>query len=82
MYFGLTDNKCRESLYKWWVKIEGLSYTEMRHLTERIGEQAERHSERDMVAEFSIPTWALLNGLESLGYKVNIKDLYFELKLR
>ena len=53
------------------MKIEGLTYTEMRHLTERIGEQAERHSEKDMVAEFSIPTWALLNGLESLGYKVN-----------
>ena len=59
----------RESLYKWWVKVEGLTYTETRHLTERVGEQAERQS--DMMAEFSLPTWVLLNALEGLGYKVN-----------
>ena len=49
--------------------MEGLTYTETRHLTERVGEQAERQS--DMMAEFSLPTWVLLNALEGLGYKVN-----------
>ena len=44
----------------------------MRHLTERVGEQAERQS--DMMAEFSIPTWMLLNALEGLGYKVMRKN--------
>jgi len=62
----------RESLYKWWVKVEGLTYTETRHLTERVGEQAERQS--DMMAEFSLPTWVLLNALEGLGYKVVTSD--------
>ena len=32
----------RESLYKFWVKVEGLTYTELRHVSERLGEQAER----------------------------------------
>ena len=67
----------RESLYKWWVKVEGLTYTETRHLTERVGEQAERQS--DMMAEFSLPTWVLLNALEGLGYKVNIYQQSIEI---
>ena len=78
----------RESLYKFWVKVEGLTYTELRHVSERLGEQAERmrkvvmeclfslmmdvtmFSERETVAEFSVPTWQVLNGLEVMGYKV------------
>ena len=78
----------RESLYKFWVKVEGLTYTELRHVSERLGEQAERmrnvvmeclfslmmdvtmFSERETVAEFSVPTWCLLNSLEGIGYRV------------
>ena len=58
----------RESLFKWWVKVEGLTYTELRLLSERLGEQAERQG--DAAAEFSVPTWSLLNSLEALGYRV------------
>ena len=58
----------RESLFHWWVKVEGLTYTELRLLSERLGEQAERQG--DATAEFSVPTWSLLNSLEGLGYRV------------
>lgn len=64
----------RESLYKFWVKVEGLTYTELRHVSERLGEQAERMSERETVAEFSVPTWCLLNSLEGIGYRVVTSD--------
>ena len=70
------------------MKVEGLTYTELRHVSERLGEQAERmrnvvmeclfslmidvtmFSERETVAEFSVPTWCLLNSLEGIGYRV------------
>ena len=48
--------------------MEGLTYTELRLLSERLGEQAERQG--DAAAEFSVPTWSLLNSLEGLGYRV------------
>ena len=47
--------------------MEGLTYTELRLLSERLGEQAERQG--DAGAEFSVPTWSLLNSLEGLGYR-------------
>ena len=50
------------------MKVEGLTYSELRHLSERLGEQAERQAET--AAEFSVPTWSLLNSLEGLGYRV------------
>jgi len=54
--------------------VEGLAYPEVRHLSERLGEQAERHCDKDQVTEFSLPTWMLLNALEGLGYKVITSD--------
>ena len=87
----------RESLYKFWVKVEGLTYTELRHVSERLGEQAERMrnvvmeclfslmkdvtmcSERETVAEFSVPTWCLLNSLEGIGYRVTSNLIKFVL---
>ena len=52
------NNKyCRENFLKWWIKVEGLGHSEVRHLAEKIGEQPEQHSEADKSAEFSIPSW-------------------------
>ena len=59
----------RESYYKWLVRVEGLTYSELRHLSERLGEQGERLGDLDMT-EFSLPSWMVLNALESLGYSV------------
>jgi len=66
----------RENYFKWWVTVEGLSHLDVRHLAEKIGEQPEQQSERDKTAEFSIPTWMVLNGLEQLGYKVVTSGQY------
>ena len=44
-------------MFKWWVKVEGLNHAELRHLTEKIGEQPEKQNELEKTAEFSIPTW-------------------------
>ena len=70
IFEGHSETSCifRESLFHWWVKVEGLTYTELRLLSERLGEQAERQG--DAMAEFSVPTWSLLNSLEGLGYRV------------
>ena len=43
------------------------------HLYRRLGEQGERLGDLDMT-EFSLPSWMLLNALESLGYSV-VEDL-------
>ena len=59
----------RESYYKWLVRVEGLNYSESRQLTERLGEAGERLADRD-ITEFSLPSWVLLNALESIGYLV------------
>ena len=59
----------RESYYKWLVRVEGLTYPELRHLKERLGLQGERLGDLD-ITEFSLPSWMLLNALESLGYSV------------
>lgn len=66
----------RENYFKWWVTVEGLSHLDVRHLAEKIGEQPEQQSEREKTAEFSIPTWIVLNGLENLGYKVVTSGQY------
>lgn len=48
----------RENYFKWWIKVEGLNHTEIRHLAEKIGEQPESHQiEPDKLAEFSVPSW-------------------------
>ena len=36
-------------------------------------EQPEHGSERDKRVEFSVPTWLVLNGLEAMGYKVELE---------
>ena len=59
----------RESYYKWLVRVEGLNYSESRQLTERLGEPGERLADRD-ITEFTLPSWMLLNALESIGYSV------------
>ena len=76
----------RENMFKWWVTVEGLNLPESKHLAEKIGEQPEQLSDQEKTVEFSIPSWRVrnskyfilqisflqvLNGLESLGYKVN-----------
>lgn len=66
----------RENYFKWWVTVEGLTHLDVRHLAEKIGEQPEQQSEREKTAEFSIPTWMVLNGLEHLGYKVVTSGQY------
>jgi len=66
----------KENFLKWWIRVEGLGHSEVRHLAEKIGEQPEQHSEADKSAEFSIPSWMVLNGLEHLGYKVLSSSQY------
>lgn len=67
----------KENYFKWWIKVEGLNHTEIRHLAEKIGEQPESHQiEPDKLAEFSVPSWLVLNGLEQLGYRVVSSSQY------
>jgi len=66
----------KENFLKWWIKVEGLVHSDVRHLAEKIGEQPEQQSEADKTAEFSIPSWMVLNGLEQLGYKVVSSSQY------
>ena len=56
--------------------MEGLNHTEVRHLTEKIGEQPEHQTEMEKLAEFSVPSWIVLNGLEQLGYRVVSSSQY------
>jgi len=60
----------RESVFKWWVAVQGLNHTELRLMGERLGEQPEQVSEKEKKAEFTAPSWQVLNSLEPLGYKV------------
>ena len=47
----------RENLLKWWIKVEGIAHVDVRHLSEKIGEQPEQQSDAEKTAEFSIPSW-------------------------
>ena len=47
-----------------------MSHVDVRHLTEKLGEAPEQQSDKEKTAEFSIPSWMVLNGLEQLGYRV------------
>ena len=53
----------RENYFKWWIKVEGLNHTEIRHLAEKIGEQPEHQAETDKLAEFSVPSWLVSESL-------------------
>lgn len=66
----------KENYFKWWIKVEGLNHTEIRHLAEKIGEQPEHQVDSEKLAEFSVPSWLVLNGLEQLGYKVLSSSQY------
>ena len=37
--------------------MEGIGHGDARHLSEKIGEQPEEHSEAEKAVEFSIPSW-------------------------
>ena len=71
----------RESYYKWLVRVEGLNYSDSRQLTERLGEAGERLADRD-ITEFTLPSWMLLNALESIGYSVVIVVSGYVVKLK
>merc|ERR1711892_980109 len=61
----------RENSVHWWVQVQGLNHHEVRVLSEKMSEgQEAQDRERDMVAEFGVPTWLTLNSLQRLGYKV------------
>ena len=47
----------RENLLKSWIKVEGITHVDVRHLSEKIGEQSEQQSDVEKTAEFSIPSW-------------------------
>ena len=43
------------------MKVEGLTHGEVRHLSEKIGEQPEQQSDDEKTAEFSIPSWMVMD---------------------
>ncbi len=42
----------------------------MRVLAEKVQDQPEAHDDKAKRAEFSLPTWLVLNALEIMGFKV------------
>ena len=60
----------RENAIKYWCTVQGLSHNEMRVLAEKVQDQPEAHDDRNKKAEFSLPTWLVLNALEVMGFKV------------
>jgi len=61
----------RETSSNWWVQVEGLNHHEVRVLSDKLNDGPEAQDrERSRVAEFSVPTWQILNSLERLGYRV------------
>ena len=45
--------------------MEGLNHSEIRHLTEKIGEQPEHQADTEKLAEFSVPSWLVSSRVES-----------------
>lgn len=66
----------RESVYACWTSVQGISFSEFRQLVEKVGEQPEVYNEREKKAEFSLPSWMVLNGMEFLGYRVVTSGQY------
>lgn len=60
----------RENAIKYWCTVQGLSHNEIRVLAEKVQDQPEHHDDRNKRAEFSLPTWVMLNALEIMGFKV------------
>ena len=61
----------RENAIKYWCVVQGLSHNEMRVLAEKVQDQPEVHDDKQKRAEFSLPTWLILNALEVMGFKVS-----------
>ena len=51
---------------------QGLTHNEVRLLAENVHDQPEHHDDRAKRAEFSLPTWLVLNALEVMGFKVGL----------
>ena len=60
----------RENAIKYWCTVQGLNHNEVRVLAEKVQDQPEVHDDRAKRAEFSLPTWLVLNALELMGFKV------------
>ena len=56
----------RENKAKWWITVQGLNYNEVRLLSEKLSDQPESHSDKEKMAEFSVPTW-MVRRKEALG---------------
>ena len=63
----------RENAIKYWCVVQGLSHNEMRVLAEKVQDQPEVHDDKQKRAEFSLPTWLILNALEVMGFKVSFE---------
>ena len=55
-YYIMNNSNFRENYFKWWVKVEGLTHADLRHLTEKVGEQPEKQNELEKTAEFRVPS--------------------------
>lgn len=66
----------RENAIKYWCVVQGLSHNEMRVLAEKVQDQPEVHDDKQKRAEFSLPTWLILNALEVMGFKVRMVILF------
>ena len=53
----LSDFIFRESVFKWWVAVQGLNHNEVRSISEKVQEQPEYNSEKEKRVEFSVPSW-------------------------
>ena len=60
----------RENAIKYWCTVQGLSHNEIRVLSEKVQDQPEHQDDRLKRAEFSLPTWMMLNALEQMGFRV------------
>ena len=54
------------------LPLQGLTHNEVRLLAENVHDQPEHHDDRAKRAEFSLPTWLVLNALEVMGFKVPV----------
>ena len=57
----------RENKAKWWITVQGLNYNEVRLLSEKLSDQPESHSDKEKMAEFSVPTWMVRRLWEKVG---------------
>ena len=69
-YFNMPYVFVRENAIKYWCTVQGLNHNEVRVLAEKVQDQPEVHDDRAKRAEFSLPTWLVLNALELMGFKV------------